>query len=86
MKPTSIAYKDKDLTPDGIQQLKLKSGIAGKAKIQVKGAGVNLPTLTPPFGLPIKVQLKNNNGICWEANFSAPATKNIAGSYKDKAD
>ena len=38
------------------------------------------------LALPVKVQLKNSNGICWEANYSAPATKNTTTIYKDKAD
>jgi hypothetical protein len=79
-------YKDKDLTPDGIQQLNLKMGATGKAKIQVKGTKDNLPMPTLPLTLPVRVQLKNSNGVCWEANYGAPATKNIASQYKDKAD
>jgi len=85
-KPTGFTYKDKDLTPDGIQQMVLKVGVAGKAKIQVKGARDNLPTPTTPFTMPVRVQLKNANGTCWEADFSSPAIKNLPGSFKDKAD
>jgi hypothetical protein len=32
------------------------------------------------------VQLKNSNGVCWEATYSAPAIKNLSIVYKDKAD
>ena len=85
-KGTGFSYKDKDLTPDGIAQLTLKAGTTGKAKIQVKGSGVNLPMPTLPLGLPVRVQLKNSDGTCWEASFGAPAVKNDAGQYKDKAD
>ncbi len=85
-KPTGFAYKDKDLTPDGIAQVILKAGATGKAKIQVKGSRDNLPIPATPFNLPLRVQLKNANGICWEADYSAPALKNIAGLFKDKAD
>jgi cysteine-rich repeat protein len=84
-KTTGFKYKDKDLTPDGIQQVVLKAGLAGKTKIQVKGTGVNLPTPTLPLSLPVKVQLKNSNGVCWEANYAAPALKNTTGLYKDKS-
>ena len=73
-------------TPDGITQLNLKMGATGKAKIQVKGAKDNLPMPTLPLTLPVRVQLKNSNGVCWEANYSAPAVKNLSNIYKDKAD
>jgi cysteine-rich repeat protein len=85
-KSTGFQYKDKGLDPDGISQLDLKAGVDGKAKIQIKGSRDNLPTLTPAFTLPMRVQLRNSSGTCWEATYSAPAIKNVAGSYKDKAD
>jgi hypothetical protein len=28
----------------------------------------------------------DSNSVCWEANYGAPATRNIASQYKDKAD
>jgi len=31
-------------------------------------------------------QLVNSAGACWGAEFSAPATKNSASQFKDKAD
>jgi cysteine-rich repeat protein len=85
-KPTGFQYKDKDLTPHGIAQLKLKAGIAGKAQVQVKGSRDNLLTPTLPLTLPVRVQLQNSLGTCWEANFSAPASKNVPALYKDKSD
>lgn len=80
-------YKDKDATPDGVTQLKLKEGtVAGKSQIQVKlkGAYIDMPTL--PLALPVRVQLKNANGVCWETTHSAPAAKNDAVQFKDKND
>jgi hypothetical protein len=85
-KPTGFQYKDKDLTPHGISQVKLKAGVAGKAQIQVKGSRVNLLTPDLPFVLPVRVQMQNSLGTCWEASFSAPALKNLDPQYKDKAD
>ncbi len=88
-KPTGFKYKDKDGTPDGLQQILLKEGIAEKAKISVKGKGSNLNT-PPLFPLtqPVTAQLTNGS-VCWEATYSAPATKNELGppgQFKDKAD
>ncbi len=84
-------YKDKDLTPDGIEQLKLKEGLAaGQASIQLKGKGTPLDDPTYPIAQPVTVQLHNTtSGLCWEAVYGAPATKNTAGppgQFKDKAD
>ncbi len=88
-KTTSFKYKDKLLTPDGLLKMTLKEGlIAGKAKIIVKGKGLNL--LMPPLGVsltsPLTVQLKNSAGVCWEAVYTAPFIKNDGATFKDKAD
>jgi hypothetical protein len=42
----------------------------------------------PPLALaqPVRVQLRNAAGMCWEAQYSAPATRNDAENFKDKAD
>src|SRR6185436_11659961 len=45
---TGYQYKSKTLPLDGITQVKLKSGISGKAQMQVKGKGVDLEI--PPLG------------------------------------
>jgi hypothetical protein len=90
VKKTGFKYKDKDALSEGIQQIVLKSGVAEAAKIVVKGKGAAL-AMPPLFPLaqPLTVQLRNTDGVCWEATYSAPATKNIAGPparFKDKAD
>ncbi len=83
-------YVDKDLTPLGVQKIILKAGADQAAKILVKGKGANLdmPAIFP-LVQPITVQLTNSSGICWEAGYSAPASKNTVGppgQFKDKAD
>ena len=88
-KPTSLAYKDKDATPQGITALSLKAGaVAGKAQIMVKGKGANLPmpTLGGALATPLTVQLINTSGGCWGAVYSAPFLKNDGVTFKDKAD
>ena len=82
-------YKDKDLTPDGIEQLKLKEGASGAAQISLKGKGLLLDGPAIPVLQPLTVQLLNSNGLCWEAVYSTPALRNAAGppgQFKDKAD
>jgi cysteine-rich repeat protein len=80
-------YKDKEATPDGITGLTLKEGLVpGKAKISLKGKGVNVDTPDLPLALPVTVQLRAANGVCWESVHSAPAQKNDELLYKDKSD
>jgi hypothetical protein len=68
-KPKGFQYKDKELTPNGIAQLQLSSGLDGKAKIQVKGKGANLPVLDlDDLTSPLTVQLRREGSpICWGA-------------------
>jgi len=80
-------YRDPDLTPDGLTHVVLREGLeAGKAKILVKGKGESLQMPPLPLAQPVRVQLRNSNGSCWEAQYSAPPRKNDAQSFKDTAD
>ncbi len=89
-KSTGFNYKDKTLAAFGIAQITLKAGADGKAKIQVKGKGLNLPM--PPLTslmTPVTVQLKPLNGtaVCFGATYGfPPAVKNDGVQFKDKAD
>ena len=82
-----FVYKDEEATPDGITGLTLKEGLVpGKAKVSLKGKGVNVDTPDLPLALPVTVQLRAANGVCWESVHSAPAQKNDELLYKDKSD
>jgi hypothetical protein len=85
---TGFKYLDRELTPLGIQRITLKEGLTpGAAKIMVSGRGVNLDMPSPfPLAPPVTVQLKNSSGVCWQATYGAPATRNTATEFKDKAD
>jgi hypothetical protein len=81
-------YKDADLTPDGLLQLKLKDGATdGRASIAVKGKGARLalPALAALVS-PLTVQLVTGSGACWEAVYSAPFLAHDTGRLKDRAD
>lgn len=80
-------YKDKELTPDGLQFILEKSGIAGKSKLIVKGKGANLGMTTLPLTTPVTVQLKRNDTptTCWQATYST-SLKNLPEQFKAKAD
>ncbi len=88
--PISVSgfkYKDADGTRDGITQILLKQGADGAAKILVKGKSTSLdmPTVAE-LTQPVTVQIANSDGLCWEAVYSAPATKHTIEQFKDKAD
>ena len=64
--------------PDGLTHLTLKSGIAGKGEMSVRGGG---PLLTLPK-LPL---LRTSTGKCWGATFSTPR-ENSARRFSAKSD
>jgi cysteine-rich repeat protein len=73
---TGFKYKDPEGTPDGIVKLGLRSGHIPRAKITTRALGsVALPAM--PLDLPVHVQLRSENGPCFEANFSAPALNDM---------
>ena len=68
-----FAYKNKLATPDGIVVLKLKTGVAGKAKVLATAKGEPLPTPSLPLTLPITVQLVIQDGLtsrCWQTTYT----------------
>ena len=68
-------YADKLGAAAGIQKLNLKSSADDKAKVLVKGKGINLPDpgALDTVTAPLRVQLINDEtAVCWESNF-APA-------------
>jgi hypothetical protein len=76
------------LLPHDLDGLSLKAGLEGKAKMSLKGKGMNVPM--PVLGglsLPLTTQLQSGNGACWEARFSSTGVKlNTTTSFKAKSD
>jgi hypothetical protein len=66
---SGLGYKDRELLPDGMKTLKLRSGDAADAKFTAKGAGSALDMPMLPLDFPVVVQLVNSDGYCWEAAF-----------------
>jgi slime mold repeat-containing protein len=59
-------------SPDGVSRLKIRPGVAGKAKASVKGQGSNLQMPSPlDVTPPVRVQLQAENGQCWEASYTS---------------
>ena len=84
---SGFKYKDRELTPDGLAQIVLRAGDAGRAKIGVKGRGANLHVPVFPLAPPVTVQLvrTDDGSACWEARFSSPS-RNGAGAFLGKSD
>ncbi|HZR81629.1 MAG TPA: FG-GAP-like repeat-containing protein [Candidatus Binatia bacterium] len=76
--PHAFAYRDRDLTPDGVQTAKLTEGAEGKATIKLAAKGERLhPTDPSSLSGTLDVQLhKTSGGACWGARFSPPYRKN----------
>jgi hypothetical protein len=78
-------YKDSSGASDGITKALLKAGAGGKAKAQVKGKGVKLPTTTLPLTTPVRAQLVNSaNPICYEPTLTV-VKKNTSTLFKVKS-
>ena len=83
---TGFSYKNKAATPNGLTSLKLKAGVSGKASVQAKGKGTNLPTPVLGLTLPVTAQLLITSGStteCWQTTYTA-ATTNDAARFKAK--
>lgn len=80
-------YGDKPGSSEGITGLTLKSGVAGKARIQVKAGGANLAFGALPWTMPVVVQLLVDDGDtvqCWQTTFTNTPHKNDASRFKAK--
>lgn len=92
-KPTGVKgfkYKDTAGSADGITRIRLRAG-SGDAKVMVKGNGAGLP-LPPPadpnnliYQDPnVTVQLRNSDGVCWEAVYPGPAQRIDGSQFVDR--
>ncbi len=79
-------YDDPPAVADGASKLILKSATTDKAKLIVRGRGVNLgdPLTNSALALPVTAQLTNvETGVCWETIFATPL-RNTSSSFKAK--
>jgi cysteine-rich repeat protein len=85
---TGFKYADRDLTPDGILGLTIRSGALGRARITLKGKADHVAMPALPLGQDprVTVQLVASTGACWESVHSAPASKNDGVQFKDAGD
>ena len=80
---SKVKYSDTWLSPDGILQAQFFPHLAPKSRIKIKGKGGDLPLDGLPFGLPLRAQVQDVAGGCWEALYGS-ATKNDATTFRAK--
>lgn len=81
---TGFKYKDVAGSQAGLTKVLVKSGADGKAKMIVKGKGIDLPDPTLGLTFDVTAQLANSLGECWTATYTSPAIKNTSAQFKDK--
>ena len=82
----TLSYSDKARTPDGIQQMLVKVGPAGKSKIKLRGRGENLTLPSLPIAPSpwLRVQLKNSAGACWASEFDTSEASDDIGRFQGR--
>ena len=81
----TLRYFDGNKTSDGLQQILLRSGGAGQARIGVRAGGPRLTLPPTPLTPPLVVQLQGSNDVCWTATYSTLLT-NAGGVVRAKPD
>lgn len=90
------ADPSQSVEPDGVRNIVLTAGVDGKSYVALNAGGGLFPFpsnggfggLADLTGIasPLKVQLQNTNGLCFEANYSAPFTRQEPGRFQARAD
>jgi hypothetical protein len=79
-------FADPGGAQDGIRNIQLRAGAAGRAKATVKGRGAGLALPALGLSTPVTARLvRVGTPSCWEATFSAPTRKD-AGQFKSRSD
>lgn len=80
-------YKKADFQPKGQLQLKMRSGVTGKAQIALKARGfhLGLPVLPLFQDSLVRIQLRNGAGRCWESRYGT-STLNDETGFAAKSD
>ena len=83
-----LVYRDDFGTQaSGVRNIKLRSGgdFQTKIKVNIKGAGLDMPPLPVSMDSELTVQFINEQGGCWTSTYSAPAITNKSGKFLGKS-
>ena len=83
---TVLRYLDRARSTDGLQQILLRAGGAGAARIGVRAKGSKLALPALPLTAPVTVQLQSSAGECFTARYQNQITKNGAGQFRARPD
>ena len=65
--------------------MSLKASSLDRAKLDVKGKGVELPETTTPFSPAVQAQLYGEAGRCWDVTLGpSQVQRNQPGAFKGK--
>jgi hypothetical protein len=83
----AIDYCDpKQQFVEGIIEIRLTPGTAGRARGFVKGRGSRLALPDTPLTAPVTFQLQGSHGECWSGTYASQITRNDGGAFKAKPD
>ncbi len=68
---SGFRYSDRAGAADGLFSIALQAGREGAARVLVSGAGSRLKLPLLPLANPVRIQLQNTIGNCWETRFLA---------------
>lgn len=74
---TRFSFSSPERLPHGIRKASVRSGGAGRSSALVEGRGVELPDLALPLALPLRVQLVNDAGACFEAIYDSAMRNDV---------
>jgi Big-like domain-containing protein len=83
---TQFTYRSRNHRRLSTVQLRLREGPDGKARIIARGTGPTIDLSPLPAHQPVTVQIKNSEGKCWEAIYSAPARRDDTRQFQDRND
>lgn len=63
-------YRSRSRAAGGFERVLLRPGRRGRARIEFAQKGSQLTMPGMPLPLPLRVQLQDQNGSCWEASYS----------------
>jgi hypothetical protein len=78
-----VAYFDvKAQFVNGITEIRLSPGNAGRSRAMVKGKGSRLVLPDTPLSAPVTLQLQGSHGECWTAEYGEFIRRNEGGVFK----
>ena len=82
-----FAFRSPSGVHDGVTQLQLQSGAAGRARIALQGVGSELALPQLPLATPIRVELHGAAGACFATTHAAAGVvRNDARQLKMRGD